>query len=433
MEWRSWSGLASALPREVYAPRSTDDVVAAVTAARESGRTVKMVGTGHSFTPIAVPEDTMLVPDRLTGIVGLDLDAMTVSVRAGTPLHVLNSELAGRGLTLHNMGDIAEQTVAGAISTGTHGSGGRVASLSAQVRGLELVTGTGEVMRTSADQHPEVLDVARLGLGALGILTTVTLAVEPLILLRAHERPVSWDEGMATLDDLVAAHDHVDAYWFPHTGRMQVKTDDRLAVPVEQAEPLPRWRALLDDDLLANRLFDRLVRLGNTWPAVVPPINRVSARALGERTYTDIPHRVFTTPRHVRFKAMEYAVPRAAGLEALRELRRVVQASDWRIGFPVEVRFVPADDVPLSPAYERDVTYLAVHTPVGADHLPFFTGVEQVLRDLGGRPHWGKVHTLTATELADLHPRFGDVVAMRDRLDPDRVLGNAHLRQVLGD
>jgi FAD-linked oxidoreductase len=433
MEWRSWSGLASALPREVYAPRSTADVVAAVTAARASGGTVNMVGTGHSFTPIAVAEHTMLVPDRLTGLVGLDLDRMTVTVRAGTPLHVLNGELEARGLTLHNMGDIAEQTIAGAISTGTHGSGGRVASLSAQVRGLELVTGTGEVLRASATEHPDVLDVARLGLGALGVLTEVTLAVEPLLLLRAHERPVSWDEGLATLDDLVATHDHVDAYWFPHTGRMQIKTDDRLAVPVEQAEPLPRWRALLDDDLLANRLFDRVVRLGNAWPALVAPVNRISARALGERTYTDIPHRVFTTPRHVRFKEMEYAVPREVGLEALRELRRAVEASDWRIGFPVEVRFVPADDVPLSPAYGRDVTYLAVHTPVGADHQPFFAGVEPILRSLGGRPHWGKVHTLGAAELADLHPRFGDFLAVRDRLDPDRVLGNPHLREVLGD
>jgi FAD-linked oxidoreductase len=433
MEWRSWSGLASALPDEVYAPRSTDDVVAAVRTGRDTGRTVKMVGTGHSFTPIAVAEDLMLVPGGLTGVVGLDLDAMTVTVRAGTPLRALNAALAARGLTLHNMGDIAEQTVAGAISTGTHGSGGRVASLSAQVRGLELVTGTGEVLRAATGVNADVLEVARLGLGALGILTSVTLAVEPLVVVRAHERPVSWDEAMATLEELVARHEHVDAYWYPHTGRLQVKTNDRLDVPLEEAEPLPRWRARLDDDLLANRLFDKLVRLGAVWPATVPPINQVAARALTERTYSDLPHRVFTTPRHVRFREMEYAVPRDAGLAALREVRRAVDASDWRIGFPVEIRFVPADDVPLSPAYERDVTYLAVHTPVAVDHLPFFTGVEPILRDHGGRPHWGKVHTLTAAELGDLHPRFEDFVAMRDRLDPDRVFGNAHLRRILGE
>jgi hypothetical protein len=237
---------------------------------------------------------------------------------------------------------------------------------------------------------------------------------------------------MGTLDELVATHDHVDAYWFPHTDRMQVKTDDRLAVPVEQAEPLPRWRAWVDDDLLANRLFDRLVRLGGVWPAAVTPVNRFAARALTERTYSDVPHRVFTTPRHVRFREMEYALPREAGLAALREVRRAIEASHWRIGFPVEIRFVPADDVPLSPAYERDVTYLAVHTPVAVDHHPFFSGVEPILRDHGGRPHWGKLHSLGAEELSALHPRFGDVLAMRDRLDPGRVFGNAHLRRVLG-
>ena len=277
------------------------------------------------------------------------------------------------------------------------------------MRGLELVTGTGELLRATADEHPDLLDVARLGLGALGILTAVTFAAEPLHLLRARERPASWDEAMGSLDEVVATHDHVDAYWFPHTDRMQVKTNDRLDVPVEQAEPLPRWRAWLDDDLLANRLFDKLVRLGRTWPATVAPINRFAARALTERSYTDVPHRVFTTPRHVRFREMEYAVPREAGLDALRELRRAVEASDWRIGFPVEIRFVPADDVPLSPAYGRDVTYLAVHTPVAVDHHAYFAGVEPILLDHGGRPHWGKLHTLKAGQLAALHPRFADV------------------------
>jgi len=432
VEWRSWSGLASASPRAVFCPRTTDDVVAAVVAGRAAGTGVKMVGTGHSFTPIAAPEHTLLLPQGLTGIVGIDRDAMTVTARAGTPLHVLNDQLAVLGLSLHNMGDIAEQTLAGAVSTGTHGSGGRVASLSAQLRGLELVTGTGEVVRCSATDLPEVFDHARLGLGALGLITTVTFAVEPSFLLQASERSVSWDEGVSTLEELATSHDHVDAYWFPHTDRMQVKTNDRLAVPVEQAEPLPRWRAWLDDDLLANRLFGELVRLGAAAPRAIPPVNRFAARALTARTYSDLAHRVFTTPRRVRFSEMEYAVPREAGIAALREVRQAVEASDWRIGFPLEIRLVPGDDVPLSAAYRRDSVYLAVHLPLGADPRPF-RGIEPILRGHGGRPHWGKLHTLAAAGLRALHPRFDDFLAVRDRLDPDRVFGNAHLRQVLGD
>jgi FAD/FMN-containing dehydrogenase len=174
-------------------------------------------------------------------------------------------------------------------------------------------------------------------------------------------------------------------------------------------------------------------RVGGLLPTAVPVLNRLAARAPAERTYSDIAHRVFTTPRRVVFNETEYAVPRPAGVAALRELRRVVEVSGWRIGFPVEVRVVPADDVPLSPAYQRDSVYIACHTPVRADHVPYFEAVARVMRDHGGRPHWGKVHGLAADELAPLYPRFDGFRALRDRLDPDRVLGNAHLRQVLGD
>jgi FAD-linked oxidoreductase len=429
MEWRNWSGLESARPEEVYAPRDVEDVVTAVRAARERGTTVKMAGTGHSFTGIAAPEHTLLLPGELTGILQVDREAMTVTARAGTPLHVLNDELDRLGLSMHNMGDIAEQTVAGAVSTGTHGSGGRVASLAAQLAGFEVVTGTGEVLRASATENADLFDVGRVGLGALGVLTSVTFHVEPQFVLRAHERPVTWDEGIGSLLDLAEEHDHVDAYWFPHTDRMQVKTNDR----VEVAEPLPRWRRFVDDDLLANRTFDLLNRVGRAVPRSVPAINQVSARALAERSYADVAHRVLTTPRRVVFKETEYAVPRAAGLEALREARRAIEASDWRISFPVEIRLVPADDVPLSTGSGRDSVYLAFHTYVGVEHGPYFREVERIMRAHDGRPHWGKVHTLTAAELAPAYPRFGEFLAMRDRIDPERVFANAYLRRVLGE
>ncbi len=429
MEWRNWSRLEAARPEEVYAPRDVQDVVTAVRAARERGTTVKMAGTGHSFTGIAVPEHTLLLPDKLTGILVVDRDAMTVTARAGTPLHVLNDELERLGLSLHNMGDIAEQTIAGAVSTGTHGSGGRLASLAAQLAGFEVVTGTGESLRASTTENSDLFEVGRVGLGALGVLTSLTFHVEPQFVLRAHERPVTWDEGIGSLLDLAEEHEHVDAYWYPHTNRMQVKTNDR----VEVLDPLPRWRRFVDDDLLANRTFELLNRVGRALPATVPAMNQVSARALAERSYADVAHRVFTTPRQVVFTETEYAVPRAAGLEALREARRAIEASDWRITFPVEIRVVPADDIPLSTGFDRDSIYLAFHTYVGVDHVPYFREVERIMRAHDGRPHWGKVHTLTAADLAPSYPRFGDFLEMRERIDPDRVFTNAYLRRVLGD
>ncbi|MCW2793953.1 MAG: L-gulono,4-lactone dehydrogenase [Nocardioides sp.] len=432
-EWSNWSGLESARPTRVEQPADTAAVVSAVERARAEGSTVKMVGTGHSFTAIAAPEGAMLTPGAMTGIVGVDRDAMTVTALAGTQLKVLNAGLERLGLSLHNMGDIAEQTLAGAISTGTHGTGGVDAGLAAQVAGLELVTGTGEVLRATADENPDVLEVARVGLGALGILTTVTFRVEPLFLLEAHEQPMGWDEALGSFDRMTAESHHVDMYWFPHTDRMLTKRNSRLDADPSEAQPLPRWRAWLDDDFLSNTVFGALTAGANRAPRLIPRINRLSARVLGARTYSDVAHRVFTARRDVVFREMEYALPRAAGLDALREVRRAVDASDLTISFPVEIRVAPADDIPLSTASGRDSFYLAFHTHRDADHTAYFALLEPILRAHDGRPHWGKVHTRTAADLASAYPRFEEFLSLRDKLDPDRVFANPYLRRVLGD
>ncbi|MGC4112548.1 MAG: D-arabinono-1,4-lactone oxidase [Nocardioides sp.] len=435
MQWQNWSGLESAEPRSVVVPASAEEVVRAVVRARGAQETVKMVGTGHSFTGIAAPGDVMLRPDRLSGIVAVDADAMTVTAYAGTQLWVLNAELERRGLSLHNMGDIAEQTLAGAVSTGTHGTGGRAAGLAAQLAGFELVTGTGETLRASAWENPELFALGRVGLGALGILTTVTFAVEPVFLLEAREEPMSWDAALGSFDEMVAGSDHCDMYWFPHTDRMLTKRNTRLDGDLEQAAPVSRVRGWLDDELLSNTVFGALTAAANHAPSVIPRMNQVSARALSARTYSDVAHRVFTSPRRVVFREMEYAVPREAGLDALREARRVVDASDWRISFPVEIRVAPADDVALSTAYEQDSFYLAFHTHHRSDwrtHTAYLDAMEAVMRDHDGRPHWGKLHTRTAADLAPAYPRFEEFLALRDRLDPDRVFGNDYLERVLG-
>src|SRR4051794_9885935 len=392
-----------------------------------------MIGTGHSFTGIAAPREVMLRPDRLSGMLAVDRDAMTATAYAGTPLWVLNAELERLGLSLHNMGDIAEQTLAGAVSTGTHGTGGVAAGLAAQLAAFQLVTGTGEVLSASPSENAEVFDLGRVGLGALGILTTVTFEVEPLFLLEAHEQPMSWDEALGSFDAMVAESHHCDMYWFPHTDRMLTKRNTRLDADVAEAEPVGRVRGWLDDELLSNTVFGALTAAANRAPGVIPRMNQLSARALSARTYSDVAHRVFTSPRRVVFREMEYAVPRAAGLEALREARRAVDASDWRISFPVEIRVAPPDDIPLSTSSGRDSFYLAFHTHRDADHRAYFALLEPILTAHEGRPHWGKVHTRTHEQLAEVYPRFEEFRAMRDRLDPQRVFANDYLRRVLGD
>ena len=427
--WRSWSGLSTARPTSVLTPRDVGEVVDAVVAAHRQGGTVKMVGSGHSFTDIAVAVGLLLRPDLLSGITRVDRDAMTVTVLAGTPLHVLNARLSGLGLGLHNMGDIDRQTVAGAVSTGTHGSGGRWASLSDQLAALELVTADGAVVRASRDEHPDLFAAARVGLGALGVLTSVTLMVEPEFRLTATEGPMRFEELVEAFDRLVEEHHHVDVHWFPRTDRALVKRNDRTLDP---AAPLSRRRAYLEDHLLDNRVFGLMNRVGDLAPRTIPGMNRLAARTLSTRSYTDIAPRVFVAERLVRFREMEYAVPSEAGMAALLEARRVIDGSDWPITFPVEVRSAPADDGWLSTSYGHDSTYLAFHVNARTDHRAYFTAVERVLRDHGGRPHWGKLHTRTAEDLAPAYPRWADFAAVRDRVDPDRVFTNRYLARVLG-
>jgi L-gulonolactone oxidase len=389
-----------------------------------------MPGTGHSFTGIAAPEGIMLSPSQLTGIVAVDRDALTVTALAGTPLKVLNASLEALGLTLHNMGDIAQQTIAGATSTGTHGTGGLVASLSAQIAGLELVTGTGEVLTATETENADVFAVARIGLGALGILTTLTFRVEPLFTLEAHEFPMSWSEALGRFDELATDNHHFELFWFPHTERALAKANNRT---VDDPEPLSRFRRWLEDDFLSNTVFGLANKVGNARSSWIPRINEIAGRALSERTYSDTPHKVFTSPRDVVFRELEYAVPRESGLEALRAVRRWIDASGLNISFPIEVRTTPADDIALSTSSGRDSLYLAFHVNAQTDHTAYFNGVEDILRAYDGRPHWGKLHTRTAADLEPAYPRWKEYQLLRDRLDPDRVFSNEYLRRVLGE
>jgi L-gulono-1,4-lactone dehydrogenase len=428
--WRNWAGNVAAAPARTVSPSSTESLAESVRRAAEDGLRVKAAGTGHSFTSAAATDGMLIRPERLAGVRELDREAKTVTVAAGTPLKQLNETLAAAGLSLTNMGDIMEQTVSGAVSTGTHGTGRTSASLAAQVTGLELVCADGSVLRCSEEQNPDVFAAARLGLGALGVISELTFAVEPEFLLTAREEPMPFERVTEEFDQLVADNEHFEFYWFPHTEGCNTKRNNRSEGP---AKPLPRVRGWIDDELLSNGVFQGVSSLGAAVPALVPVIARVSSRALSARTYTDIPYRVFTSPRRVRFIEMEYAVPRGALVPALWELKQLVERSRLRVGFPVEVRTAPADGIPLSTAHGRETAYIAVHMYRGSPHETYFTEAERIMTAHEGRPHWGKLHTRDAVQLAESYPQFGEFLRIRDRLDPDRVFGNDYLRRVLGE
>jgi FAD-linked oxidoreductase len=427
--WRNWAGNVSARPVRSAAPASVAELAEVLRRAAADGLTAKAVGSGHSFTTTAATDGVLIRPERLTAIRSVDRAAGTVTAEAGVKMSQLNAVLTAHGLSLTNMGDIMEQTVAGATSTGTHGTGRESASIAAQIKALELVTADGSVLNCSAEENPEVFAAARVGLGALGVVSAITFAVEPEFLLTAREEPMPFDRVMAEFDRLTTENEHFEFYWFPHTENCNTKRNNRSQGP---AAPVPAVRGWIDDELLSNGVFQAACALGRAAPAAIPGIARISSRALSARTYTDIPYKVFTSPRRVRFVEMEYAVPREAAVEAIRELRAMVERSSLRISFPVEVRVAPADDIALSTASGRDSAYIAVHMYRGSRYQEYFTAVERIMVARGGRPHWGKMHSRDAAYLGSVYPRFGEFTRLRDRLDPGRLFGNDYLRRVLG-
>ncbi len=428
--WQNWAGNVTAAPARMALPRSAAEVAAEVTRAAADGLPVRMTGTGHSFTPAASTEGVLLSPAGLTAARSVDAAAGLVTVEAGCPLHRLNEALAACGMSLTNMGDIQVQTVAGATQTGTHGTGRDSGSMAAQIAALELVLADGSIVTCSADDpRGGLFDAARVGLGAFGVLTAVTLRAEPMFLLAAREEPMRWSEVVSRLPELTSENEHFEFFWFPHGEGCLTKRNNRSEGP---ARPLPAWRHWLDDEFLSNSVFGATCRLGSVAPRTIPPVNRAASRALSARSYTDQPYRVFTSPRRVRFKEQEYAVPREHLASVLAEVRALFERNDWRISFPVEVRVTPADDLWLSTASGRASAYLAFHVYHSSPHEDYFRETETIMTAAGGRPHWGKMHTRDAGYLRGVYPRFGDFVALRDKLDPERRFGNAYLRQVLG-
>lgn len=430
-EWQNWARTVKVRPQRVEFPSSVAAVRRAVTAARARAMQVKAVGAGHSFTGIAVAPGVLLDMTDLSGLVSADRDRARVTLRAGTRLHEIPRLLAPYGLAMPNLGDIDRQSISGAISTGTHGTGARFGGIATQVTGVTMVTADGELLEVDEEHNPELMPAVSLGLGALGILVEVTLQCVPAFLLRAVEGSEDLGDVLTSLEDRVAASDHFEFYWFPHTDRAMTKTNTRLPESAVR-QPLPRAGKWVDDVLVGGVGHQAACTLARAVPVTAAPINRLSVRVWSNRQFTDVSHRVFATQRSVRFREMEYALPAESVRAAFEALRTAIDDNGWRIAFPAEVRFAAADDLWLSTAHGRESGYIAVHRYWREDHTEYFEAAEQIMLGHGGRPHWGKMHTMDARTLRDRYPRFDDFVALRDRLDPDRMFQNPYLARILG-
>ena len=434
MTWQNWAGTASADPARRYWPRSTEEIADAVLAAGEAGLTVRALGSGHSFTPAAVTSGAALDLSGWTGIVAADLESGLVTVRSGTTIRELNAGLGTLGLAMPNLGDIDAQTISGAISTGTHGTGARLGGLATVVAGLDLVLADGSVISCSADKNPDLFGAAKVSLGALGVLSTVTLACVPAFTLLADERPMKLEEVLARFDEFAAGNDHFEFYWFPYGKNALVKRNNRIQGAGRNGAPgpMPGWRRFIEYEVMENAAFGALCRAGRGAPRLIKPLNRLAAATLSKRRYSAPSHEVFVTPRRVRFVESEYAVQRENVLSVLAELRAGVARLADPVMFPVEVRVAARDDVWLSTSYARESAYVAIHQYAGLPYAEYFRLFESIATAAGGRPHWGKMHTRDAGYLRQVYPRFADFLRVRDEMDPARRFANAYLEQVFG-
>lgn len=432
MTWTNWGRCETANPTEVLRPNTIEAVCDAVARATATGRLIKVVGSGHSFTGIAVAPDIQLDLGALAGVISVDRERKQVTVGGGTPLWQLTQLLARHGLALENMGDIDRQTISGAISTGTHGTGLAFGGLATQVVGLTLVSGTGELIRIDEEQSSELLPAARVGLGALGIIVEVTLQCVSGFAIHAIERVEPIDDVVAMFDERCTHTDHFEFFWFPHTDTAFTKANIRLPAytPLESTNRVSQW---VEEELIENGVLGAICAVGSALPSTVPTLNRTVTRFLSDREHTQRSDRVFTSPRRVRFREMEYAVPYESMGAAFDEVRSLIAERGWRIGFPIEVRAAADDENWLSTAYGRRSAYIAVHRYVRDDPTEYFRAVEQIMRRYDGRPHWGKIHDRTAADLRDTYPRFDDFLAVREKLDPRRTFTNDYLHRVLGE
>jgi FAD-linked oxidoreductase len=425
--WRNWAGTVTCTPAEVVRPRDEAGVVDAVRRAVAAGRRVRVAGSGHSYSPLVHTDGMLISLERLTGIAAVDDARSEVTVWAGTRLRDLGGPLWDRGYSMENLGDTHAQAVAGAVATATHGSGIELGSLSSQVVGLTLVTAAGELVECSAEREPELFAAARVGLGCLGVVTRLRLRVLERHNLAMSTRNEPLDAVLATIGPRLA-HRHFEFWYWPDSANVLSRTTD-ITGRAATAGGLERFVRQI---VIENGAFLALSVTARALPSLASRVSRLQARLGGADDRIDRSYRVLATPRHVKLVEMEYAVPASAGPDCLREIKAWLDASDVPVSFPIQYRYVAAEDAYLSPYHGRASALIDLQQFKGMPYREYFEAGEAIFRRHAGRPHWGKLHGRTATELRELYPRWDDFHAVRRRWDPAGVFLNHHLRTVLG-
>lgn len=425
--WGNWAGDQQCAPTAIAAPHSTAELAEIIGRAATTGRTVRVAGAGHSFTDAVLTDGILLDLAKLNRIRTVDRETGRVRVEAGVTLNAASNALHPLGLAFPNLGDIDVQTIAGATATATHGTGATLQNLSAALQSIELVLADGSRVELNEASDPDGWRAARVSIGALGVVSAVTLQMVPSFVLEGIERPVPVEDILTDLDFYVDGNQHFEFYMFGHSPLAMTKRNNPVDLPEQPRGKAADWFA---DILMSNYAFDALCRLGKRRPRLVPWIHRGAAYAGSYRRQVDRSYRVFASPRLIRFTEMEYAIPREHCVPAIREIKELATRFDTPM--PIEVRWVAPDDAFLSPANGRDTCYIAVHQYRGMAFEPYFRACEAVFDKYNGRPHWGKRHFQTAETLRPRYPDWDHFAEVRRRFDPKGRFANAYVERVLG-
>ncbi|XID74488.1 D-arabinono-1,4-lactone oxidase [Alkanindiges sp. WGS2144] len=418
--WQNWSGLQQSNPAQFIQPASVEELAHTV----QQRQKCRVVGAGHSFSPLVCTDDTLISLDNLTGLVNHDDELCQSTLYAGTRLKDLGQFLNPINQALMNQGDIDQQSLAGAVSTGTHGTGYQLPCLSSLVEGFELVTANGDILWCDRKHNIEIFTAGRVALGSFGVLTKITMQNMPRYQLKEEVYLKPLDEILANMQDWKSQHRHIESFVFVHGEQSMVKTLD-LCTDLVSPRKAP-WPS--EDTLLT--LCSELVR---ALPAVNPYLQKLLGVFVKPTTCIDWSSNIFPTPRNTRFNEMEYQIPAEQGLECLNEVVHTLRKHKAPMFFPLEYRYVKADDIWLSPFYQRDSASISIHQYHKQDCQQIFKLVEPVFQKYQGRPHWGKMHNMSAPQLRALYPRWNDFMQLREQLDPQQKWLNQHLQQLFLD
>lgn len=434
--WRSWGRNLTVKPAAIVRPENTDQVEQVLRDAAAQGLRVRPAGSGQSFSPLVPTSDVLLDATALNGLSSIDAERQRVTVFGGTTIQQLCLLLEEHGMALANMPDFTGQTVAGAIATGTHGTGLGQPSLAEQIIDITIATPSGELITCSETHRPEILRAARVHLGVLGVIVSVTIQCVSAFRLHCAEFREPLDRLVNSLPERMSGADHFEFFWMP--GRLTAHTRilSRLhRLPetyTRPASPFSRALRRADDAVLRTSLTSGLGRLASVAPRTVPGLNKLESMAKSSRRYTDVSYRVFTAPRAVRFVSIEYALPLENTAAAFRELQALVDRKGYTLSFPVLVRCSPPEQGYLSPSAGRYTGWISLRQYGKRPYEKFFGEAEKIFLEHGGRPHWGAVHSQTAATLTPMYPRWEDFLAVRSELDPHGLLLNDHVRGLLG-